>query len=114
MSRWWRKPRRRLASTAAWLKHSRNVTASCDHGPVLTAALACFLAGSGVKLGVATNCSEDWGQAAAASVGVPFATIVTAERAGYYKPDPYPYRLALAELDVAPEKLPCSSPDPRL
>jgi 2-haloacid dehalogenase len=68
----------------------------------VTAALTA-LAGSGVTLGVATNCSEGLGRVAAACVGVRFATIVTAERAGYYKPDPHPYRLALAELDVTAE-----------
>ena len=35
---------------------------------------------------------------------MPFAVVVTAERAGFYKPDPHPYRLALQELRVAPER----------
>lgn len=52
------------------------------------------------KLGVVTNCSESLGSSAAASVGVPFAVAVTAERAGYYKPHPRPYQLALNELGV--------------
>lgn len=50
------------------------------------------------KLGVVTNCSERLGRIAADRVGVPFGVIVTAERAGYYKPDVHPYRLALEEL----------------
>jgi 2-haloalkanoic acid dehalogenase type II len=62
------------------------------------------LVAAGVKLGVATNCSEALGHVAVARVGVPFDTVVTAERAGFYKPDPHPYRLALTELDVASER----------
>ena len=57
-----------------------------------------------VPLAVVTNCSERLGRAAAERVGVPFDLVVTAERAGAYKPDPRPYRLALQELDVAPER----------
>jgi 2-haloacid dehalogenase len=67
-----------------------------EAGEVL-GALAAWL-----PLGIVTNCSEALGRVAAARIGVPFATIVTAERAGWYKPDPRPYRLALAELAVAP------------
>jgi 2-haloacid dehalogenase len=62
------------------------------------------LAGAGIPLGIATNCSEPLGRVAAAQVGVPFVVSVTAERAGFYKPDPHPYRLALAELGVAPDR----------
>ena len=58
-----------------------------------------------VPLGVVTNCSEAMGRRAAARVGVPFQVIVTSERAGYYKPDPHPYRLALAELKLPPERV---------
>jgi len=52
------------------------------------------------RLGVVTNCSERLGRAAAARVGVPFEVIVTSERAGYYKPDPRPYQLALDDLGL--------------
>jgi 2-haloacid dehalogenase len=52
------------------------------------------------RLGVVTNCSERLGRAAAAKLGVPFDVIVTSERAGFYKPRPEPYRLALAELKL--------------
>lgn len=38
-------------------------------------------------LGVATNCSEALGRRAAALVGAPFRSVVTAESAGFYKPD---------------------------
>ena len=62
------------------------------------------LAAAGVKLGVATNCSDALGRVAMACVGVSMDVVVTAERAGFYKPDPHPYRLALAELGVAAER----------
>ena len=57
-----------------------------------------------VKVAVVTNCSEALGQRAVARVGVPFDCVVTAERAGFYKPDPRPYELALAELRVPRER----------
>lgn len=52
------------------------------------------------RLGVVTNCSERLGRIAAERVGVPFDVIVTSERAGYYKPDPHPYQLALDDLGL--------------
>jgi len=58
------------------------------------------LRGEGMKLGVVTNCSEDFGAIAIACTGVEFDAVVTAERAGYYKPDPRPYEKALAKLGV--------------
>jgi 2-haloalkanoic acid dehalogenase type II len=60
------------------------------------------MAVAGVKLGVATNCSETLGEIAAGCVGVAFDVVVTAERPGFYKPDPAPYRMALHDLGVAP------------
>lgn len=57
------------------------------------------------RLGVVTNCSERLGRAAAAKLGVPFDVIVTSERAGFYKPDPRPYRLALSELKLEPKNV---------
>src|SRR5271163_1633953 len=71
--------------------------------PGVTEALA-LLAEAGIKLGVATNCSEALGRVAAWCVSVRFDVVVTAERAGFYKPDPRPYRLALVELGVMPER----------
>ena len=62
------------------------------------------IAAAGVPLGVVTNCSEALGQVAAGRLGVSFRTVVTAERAGFYKPDPRPYRLALDEIGVAAER----------
>jgi 2-haloacid dehalogenase len=53
---------------------------------------------------VVTNCSEALGRLAANRVPVPLEVIVTAERAGCYKPDPRPYRLALEELGIQPER----------
>ena len=58
----------------------------------------------GIPLGVVTNCSEELGRIAANCVGVPFTVLVTAERAGYYKPQPQPYELALRELRVEPHR----------
>jgi 2-haloalkanoic acid dehalogenase type II len=59
---------------------------------------------AGMPLGVVTNCSESLGRRAAGRIPVPFRVIVTAERAGCYKPDPRPYRLALDELGVEAER----------
>lgn len=60
--------------------------------------------GERLPLAVVTNCSEALGTRAAALVGVPFAAVITAERAGWYKPDPHPYRQALAALGVPAER----------
>jgi 2-haloacid dehalogenase len=56
-----------------------------------------------VPLAVVTNCSERLGRVAAARIGVAFDLVVTAEQAGYYKPHPRPYRLALEALGQAPQ-----------
>jgi 2-haloacid dehalogenase len=58
----------------------------------------------GLALGVVTNCSEELGVRAVACTGIEFDVVVTAERAGFYKPDPRPYGIALAELRVAADK----------
>ena len=62
------------------------------------------LASAGLPLGVVTNCSERLGRIAARCVGIDFAVVVTAERAGFYKPNPRTYRLALAELGTPPQR----------
>jgi 2-haloacid dehalogenase len=67
--------------------------------PVVLGALRPHL-----PLAVVTNCSEHLGRRAAALTGSPFAVVVTAERAGWYKPDPRPYRRALDELGVPAER----------
>jgi 2-haloacid dehalogenase len=55
-----------------------------------------------VPLGIVTNCSNALGEIAAARTGIAFDAVVTAERAGFYKPHPAPYRLALGELGAEP------------
>jgi 2-haloacid dehalogenase len=54
----------------------------------------------GLALGIVTNCSEELGAKAVACAGAEFDVVVTAQRAGYYKPDPRPYIMALAELGM--------------
>ena len=54
----------------------------------------------GLRLGVVTNCSEALAMTAVACTGIDFDVVVTAERAGYYKPDSRPYERALAELGL--------------
>lgn len=51
-------------------------------------------------LGVVTNCSEAMGQRAAALVGAPFAAVVTAESAGFYKPDARIYAAGVKAMDA--------------
>jgi 2-haloacid dehalogenase len=48
---------------------------------------------------IVTNCSERLGAIAAARAGT-FDLVMTAERAGAYKPDPRPYRAALDALEL--------------
>jgi 2-haloacid dehalogenase len=64
-----------------------------------------FLSRIEVPMGVVTNCSEVLGRRAASRVGATFKVVVTSERAGFYKPDPRPYRMALAELGLPPERV---------
>ncbi len=59
---------------------------------------------SKMKVGVVTNCSEELGQRTARQVSTRFEVVVTAERAGYYKPSPMIYGKALAELGVAADR----------
>jgi len=56
-----------------------------------------------VPLAIVSNCSEALARIAVARIGVTFDAVVTAERAGFYKPHPAPYRLALAELGTKPQ-----------
>jgi 2-haloacid dehalogenase len=56
------------------------------------------------KLGIVTNCSKRLGYLAAARLKTRWDCVVTAEEAGYYKPDPHPYRLALESLSVKAEE----------
>lgn len=57
------------------------------------------------RRGVVTNCSETLGRRAASLLGVRFDVVVTSERAGFYKPHPAPYRLALEELTLPAEQV---------
>lgn len=61
--------------------------------------------GKDYRLGVVTNCSERLGRFAAMRMEVPFDVLVTSERAGYYKPRPEPYRLALRELALPAQRV---------
>jgi 2-haloacid dehalogenase len=56
-----------------------------------------------VPLAVVTNCSETLGHVAVSRISVAFDVVVTAERAGYYKPHPQPYSLALEALGQVPQ-----------
>lgn len=71
--------------------------------PEAAAIIAEFASRS--KIGIVTNCSERLGVDAAAKIGVAFDVIVTAERAGCYKPDPGIYELAIREIGEAPERI---------
>lgn len=55
------------------------------------------------RLAVVTNCSRRLGHRAAARLGIDWDVIVTSEEAGFYKPDPRPYRMALDRLGVKAE-----------
>jgi 2-haloalkanoic acid dehalogenase type II len=68
-----------------------------DVGPVLSVIA--------LPLGVVTNCSEPLARVAVDRVDARFDVVVSAERAGAYKPDPRPYRLALRELGRAPDEV---------
>jgi 2-haloacid dehalogenase len=53
------------------------------------------------RLAVVTNCSTRLGRVAAARLRTRWDAVITAEEAGFYKPDARPYRLALERLGVA-------------
>ena len=73
--------------------------------PVWGGAQAALNALAGrTRLAVVTNCSARLGAIAAARLATRWDCVVTAEQAGFYKPDPRPYRLALATLGVAPQE----------
>lgn len=63
-----------------------------------------LLKAAGLRLGVVTNCSERLGRIAAASVGVDFDAVMTAEQAGFYKPHEKPYRLGIEALEATPAR----------
>ncbi len=53
-----------------------------------------------LPIGVATNCSQVLGVRAAGLIGAPFRSVVTAESAGFYKPDPRMYEAGVEALGV--------------
>jgi HAD superfamily hydrolase (TIGR01493 family) len=50
------------------------------------------------RLAIVTNCSKRLGEQAAGLFDIDWDVIVTAESAGFYKPDPRPYQMALDRL----------------
>lgn len=58
-----------------------------------------------LPLGVVTNCSDTLGQRAADLVGAPFHAVVTAESAGFYKPDPRIYVAGAEALAAQPDEV---------
>jgi len=55
-------------------------------------------------LAVVTNCAEELAGIALEKTRIHFTEVVTAERAGFYKPHPQAYCLALEELGVEPAR----------
>ena len=53
------------------------------------------------KLAVVTNCSKRLGNIAAQRLEVQWNCVITAEEAGFYKPDPRPYQMTLDRLGVS-------------
>ena len=60
---------------------------------------------SKTKIGVVTNCSEALGLEAMNHLGVRFDVFLSAERAGYYKPNPRIYKKAIEEIGEVPERI---------
>ncbi len=54
------------------------------------------------RLAIVTNCSRRLGLKAAGLLRTRWDCVITAEDAGFYKPDPRPYLLALQSLSVVP------------
>ncbi len=52
------------------------------------------------RLAIVTNCSTHLGEQAAGLFDIDWDVIVTAQSAGFYKPDPRPYQMALDRLNV--------------
>jgi 2-haloacid dehalogenase len=53
------------------------------------------------RLAIVTNCSRRLGEQAAGLFDIDWDVIVTAESAGFYKPDARPYQMALDRLNVS-------------
>jgi len=58
-----------------------------------------------VSVAVVTNASIELGNIAVTRIGVAVPVVITAEEAGYYKPQQHPYRMALHRLGREPESV---------
>jgi len=88
------------ASTAIELRKRWDQLEPWPEAPKVVSQLASL-----TRVGVVTNCSEELGQHAASRVSERFEVTVTAERSGFYKPDPRAYGKAIADLGVAAERI---------
>jgi len=86
------------AKTTELLQRWSELEAYPDVQPALEA-----IRRAGSRLAVVTNCSQRLAELAAARVGVNWDAIVSAERAGFYKPHPVPYRAGCAALNLSPK-----------
>jgi 2-haloalkanoic acid dehalogenase type II len=59
----------------------------------------------GKRLAVVTNCFQRLAEIAAARVGVAWEAVVSAERAGFYKPHPLPCRAGCETLGLPPARV---------
>src|ERR1700722_2214027 len=62
------------------------------------------LAAGGPEVGLLPQFFSLFGRGAVGRIDAAFTCVVTAEDAGYYKPDPRTYRLALGQLGVVPDR----------
>jgi 2-haloalkanoic acid dehalogenase type II len=60
---------------------------------------------AGRRLAIVTNCSQQLAELAAGVNGTNFELVMSAERAGAYKPDPRAYRAALTALGLQPQQV---------
>jgi 2-haloacid dehalogenase len=58
--------------------------------------------GPRARIGIVTNCSQRLGRMAAGLLKTRWDCVITAQDAGFYKPDPHPYQLAMQALSVTP------------
>jgi 2-haloacid dehalogenase len=92
-------------ATGLGVAASRALEARWLELPVWSDAQATLDALAGrTRLGVVTNCSRRLGTLAAARLTTRWDCVVTAEEAGFYKPHPRPYQLALQRLGVAADR----------
>ncbi|MGY8985835.1 MAG: HAD-IA family hydrolase [Sphingomonadales bacterium] len=60
---------------------------------------------SHVPMAIATNCSQGMGQTAANILEVKIPHIISAEEAGFYKPNKKPYEMAIKKLCLPPQEI---------